>query len=479
MKGPVRIVGLGPAGLDRVPEAIRTLLSDAATPVVGRTQHHQAATDLDAIRPVIWCDDLYEACDTFDDVYEAIVARVLDLASAGPVTYVVPGSAVVGERTAAVLRDRTDQMGIPCEVMAGESFLDLALEKARIDPFDGGVQIIDAHRFPEPLLLHLPTLIVQFDGPEAFTRVHERLSRLLEADTSLTVLTDLGSESESVVQVALGDLRPEHAGLRVTLAFDVEAPGWPGLVRINARLRRECPWDREQTHHSLARHLLEEAYETLDAIDALPLDAPTGSPDVDGYLHLEEELGDLLLQVVFHATLAAETDVFGIEEVAETVRRKLIRRHPHVFGDADATTADEVLTNWEAQKRDEKGRSSVLDGVPSALPSLTRALEFQSRAASIGFDWPDHDGAVSKVREELAEVLDALGDPEAVQSEVGDLLFSVVNLARHLDVDPELALRGAANRFDGRFRVVEGGGGLPGVTLEELDKRWDEAKRVE
>ena len=479
MSGPVRIVGLGPAGLDRVSETIRSLVEDETIPVVGRTRHHPASDDLDAIRPVIWCDDLYEAGDTFDEVYDAIAARVLDLASAGPVIYAVPGSALVGERAVAVIRDRAEVSGLPCEVEAGESFLDLALEKSGIDPFDRGVQVIDAHQLPEPLLLHLPTLIVQVDGPEAFTRLHERLSRLLTSDTPLTVLADLGTESESVAQMALADLRPDHFGLRVTIAVDVDPPGWPGLVRTNARLRRDCPWDREQTHHSLARHLLEEAYESLDAIEALPVDAPGGSPDVDGYVHLEEELGDLLLQVVFHATLAAEADMFGVEEVAEGIRRKLIRRHPHVFGDVDAETADQVVANWETLKKNEKGRESVLDGVPSALPALARALELQTRAGAVGFDWPNLDGVVDKVREELAEVLETLDDPESVRAEVGDLLFSVVNLARHLAVDSELALRGAANRFERRFRVVERGGDVPGATLAELDRRWEAAKAEE
>ena len=479
MSGPVRIVGLGPAGLSRVSEMVRSLVLDRPIPVVGRTRNHPASADLEAIRPVIWCDDLYESCGTFDEVYEAIASRVLDLASAGPVTFAVPGSALVGERAVALIREQAAGADIECVVEPGESFLDLALVKAGIDPFVRGVQVIDAHRLPEPLLLHMPTLIVQMDSTEALTWVHERLSRLLEPETPLTVLADLGAEAESVTHITLGDLRPDHAGLRVTLALDVEAPGWPGLVRINARLRRECPWDREQTHHSLARHLLEEAYETLDAIEALPIDAPGGTTDIDGYVHLEEELGDLLLQVVFHATLAAEVDMFGVEEVAEGIRRKLIRRHPHVFGDVDAATAAQVTANWESLKRDEKSRDSVLEGVPSALPALTRALEFQARAASVGFDWPDRDGVVAKVREELAEVLDALDDPESVRSEVGDLLFSTVNLARHLSVDPELALRSATGRFERRFRVVESAGDLPGATLEEMDRRWEQAKESE
>jgi len=477
MSGPVRIVGLGPAGLDRVSDSIRSLLDESSTPVVGRTLDHPASVELDALRPVIWCDDLYESSETFEEVYDSIAARVVDLATEGPVTYAVPGSAFVGERAVAAVRDRCEQAGIECGVEGGESFLDLAVEHAGIDPFERGFQVIDAHQMPEPLLLHVPTLIVQIDGAAAFTRVHERLSRLLDADSPVTVLSDLGMKTQSVTEMRLGDLRPEHAGLRVTIALDVEAPGWPGLVRTNSRLRRECPWDREQTHQSLARHLLEEAYETLDAIDGLSTD--TAEVDVDGYVHLEEELGDLLLQVVFHATLAGEADMFGVEEVAETVRRKLVRRHPHVFGDVEAETADDVMANWEALKRDEKGRESVLDGVPAALPALARSLELQSRAASVGFDWPDLEGVLAKVHEEIAEVLDAIGDADALQSEVGDLLFSAVNLARHLSVDPEMALRGAAARFDRRFRVVEAGGDPKGATLEELDKRWEQAKLEE
>jgi tetrapyrrole methylase family protein/MazG family protein len=478
MTGPVRIIGLGPAGLARVGRTTLETLLDTSIPVIGRTQEHPAAQELGEAREVTWCDDLYERLESFDEVYEAIAERVLAAATNGAVTYVVPGSASVGERAVRRVRDRCNDATVECIVESGESFLDLALDRASIDPFDRGVQVLDAHRLPEPLLLQVPTLIVQFDGPAAFTLVHERLTRLLDGDTPITVLTDLGSPDEEVLVTDLVDLRAHHTGLRTTLALDVEPPGWPGLVATNALLRRECPWDRDQTHHTLARHLLEEAYETLDAIEALPIDAPGGVEDPSVYDHLKEELGDLLLQVVFHATLAAETDAFDVEEVAESIRRKLVRRHPHVFGDVEADTADEVIGNWETLKQDEKGRDSVLEGVPPTLPALTRSFELQARAASVGFDWPDLDGVVAKVREEIAEVLDAEGDAEATRAEVGDLLFSVVNLSRRLDVDPELALRAASQRFERRFQVVESGG-VEGVSLEEMDRRWDEAKRLE
>lgn len=477
MPGTVRLIGLGPAGLDRLPgPTIEMLLSDI--PVVVRTLEHPAAEELATRRPLVSCDDLYESHDAFEAVYAAIAERVLGLAEAGDVAYSVPGSVLVGERAAALIRRDAEARGIEVVIDPGESFLDLAIAGAEVDPFDRGLQILDAHELPEPLLLHVPTFVVQLDGPASLFAVRDGLISLLEADTEVVLLTDLGGPDEQIERIALDDLAVTHAGLRVSLFVDAEPPGWPGLVRTNSRLRRECPWDREQTHHSLAKHLLEEAHEVLDAIDRLPAAAPRGM-DAAGYDEMQEELGDLLLQVVFHATLAAEVGGFGVEEVAETIRRKLVRRHPHVFGEVDAETADHVMANWEQSKRDEKGRDSLLDGVPGSMPALALSYEYQARAATAGFDWPDLDGVVAKVEEEMAEVLEAVGDPDAVRHEVGDLLFSAVNLARRLDVDPEQALRSAAGRFSRRFRVVEAGGTLEGASLEELDARWEAAKASE
>ena len=470
--GPVRVVGLGPAGLDRVTPAALMILLDPSAPVVVRTMQHPAASELASRRAVVGCDDLYERAADFDEVYEGIVERVLGLAATGPVTYAVPGSPLVGERAVALLRDRFSSL----EIVPGESFLELVMTRSGLDPLARGLQLIDAHDLPFPLLLGLPTVVAQVDAVGSLHAVRDALLSLLPPDTPITRLADLGGGDEVVEVIALEDLRPTHAGLRVSLVVDAPAPGWPGLVRTNARLREECPWDREQTHHSLARHLLEEAYETIEAIEALPAAAPAGEPDVAGYVDLEEELGDLLLQVVFHATLAGEAGMFGVEEVAETIRRKLVARHPHVFGDVEADTAAHVLANWERLKKDEKGRESLLDGVPKSLPSLARAHQLQQRASGVGFDWPTIDGVVAKVREELDETL--ADDADRVH-EIGDLLFSVVNLARHFAVDPEQALRAAADRFDRRFRVVEGGGDLTGLTLAEMDARWEKAKEEE
>jgi len=469
----LQIVGLGPAGLDRLPASILGLLIDPGATVVVRTVEHPASAELAARREVIACDDLYEVADDFAAVYRAIADRVESLLGAGPVVYAVPGSALVGERAAAILRSE-----VPDAVIhPGESFLDLTFARCGIDPLARGVQVLDAHDLPLPLLMHLPTVFAQVDGRASVDAVRDSLLALLPHDTPIIRLADLGSPDEAVDRLTVEELRAEHAGLRVSLFLDAEAPGWPGLVRTNARLRRECPWDREQTHHSLARHLLEEAHEALEAIEALPDEAPEGEPDVPAYLDLEEELGDLLLQVVFHATLATEAGVFGIEEVAETIRRKLVARHPHVFGDVEAETAEHVMANWAQLKKDEKGRESLLDGVPRSMPALARAHELQARAAGVGFDWPDLEGVLAKVREEIGEVVEAAGDQ--VRHEVGDLLFSVVNLARRLSVDPEQALRGATDRFDRRFRSIEQAGDPAGMTLEEMDALWERAKGAE
>jgi tetrapyrrole methylase family protein/MazG family protein len=475
----ILIAGLGPAGLDRVEAQVLRRLLDPALAVVVRTRRHPAAADLAGRRSVESCDDIYESAADFDEVYGAIARRVLDRAAAGPVAYAVPGSALVGERSVALIREGAAAAGIPVEVAAGESFLSLVLERAGADPLQRGLQVLDGRSLPDPLLLHLPTVIAQVDTAAVLYEVRDALLRLLPAESPVVWLADLGGPGERVEHLPLTGLGAKHAGLRSSLFLDPVPPGWPGLVQTNARLRRECPWDRRQTHHSLARHLIEEAYETVAALEALPPEAPAGEPDFPGYVEAEEELGDLLLQVVFHATLAAETGAFGVEEVAEGIRRKLVRRHPHVFGEVEAETAEAVLANWEVIKREEKGRESPMDGVPAALPALSRADALQARAATVGFDWPSLDGVVAKVREELEEVLAEVGRPARAADEVGDLLFAVANLARHLSVDPEQALRRAASRFERRFRAMEEEGSLAGLSLEEMERRWEAAKDAE
>lgn len=247
------------------------------------------------------------------------------------------------------------------------------------------------------------------------------------------------------------------------------------LKAIIRRLRSEggCPWDRKQTHKSLRPYLLEEAYEALEAIDQ------------DDFERLKEELGDLLLQIVIHAQIASEENRFDIDQVVERISEKLTRRHPHVFGSVGVSGAEEVLRNWEQIKQNE-GKGSVLDGVPKELPALLRAHRIQDKAARVGFDWSSTGAVFTKVEEEFSELKAACrsGDRERVEEELGDILFSLVNLARLLKTNPEDVLRKTIEKFIFRFKYIEQklkrrGKGPKAATLEEMDKLWDEAKEPE
>jgi tetrapyrrole methylase family protein/MazG family protein len=253
-------------------------------------------------------------------------------------------------------------------------------------------------------------------------------------------------------------------------------PRFVELLTMMARLRGEggCPWDREQTRETLRPFLVEETYEVLDALDA-------GDP-----AHIREELGDLLFQVVFHAEIARERGEFSMADLLEALITKMTRRHPHVFGDRPVSSAAEALAQWEAIKGAEKHGASALAGVPRALPALHRAQRVQHKAARVGFDWSDAAGALEKVREELGEVAEALrqGDGAALRDELGDLLFSVVNVARLSSVDPEGALQAAVDRFSRRFASMEEaardeGRELTGLSLAELEELWTRAKSLE
>jgi tetrapyrrole methylase family protein/MazG family protein len=480
----VHVVGLGPAGLDRLPPSVRALLDRAPTLIV-RTVHHPAAGELARTREVVACDDLYDSAGNFDAAYGAMVARVVAAADSGPVVFAVPGSPLVGERAASAVVAAAGAAGFEVTVHPAESFLDLVWARTGIDPIAHGVQILDARDLPDPLSLHLPTVITQIDTDMVLDTVAHRLSLVLPDTCEVVVLEALGSPDERVQSVALAGLADIAPGPRTTVALDPGLVGWHGLVVTNRILRDECPWDRQQTHHSLISHLIEEAYETVEAVSRLSIEAPGGDVDYAAYAGVEEELGDLLLQVVFHATLAEEAAAFDVETVAEGIRRKLVHRHPHVFGDVEADTAHQVKANWEQIKQEEKERSSLMDDVPDALPSIARAEKLQNRAASVGFDWPEVASVFAKLEEEVgeleAELIHHTPVSDRVAAELGDVLFSVVNLARHAGVDPELALRGAADRFADRFREVErlasgSGRSLTDMSLDELDELWDSAK---
>ncbi len=466
--GRVVVVGLGPAGPEHLSESARAAIEATPRRFV-RTLRHPAAA---AVEGALSFDSVYESSSTIEGVYTSIVDALVQAArDGGDVLYAVPGSPAVAERTVELLL-ADDRVAV--DVVPAMSFLDLVWPRVGVDPIAAGVRLVDGHRFAaEAAGERGPLLVAQCDSAAVLSEIK------LAVDDShpgaVTVLQRLGLADELVTTVEWDELDRVVEADHLTSVWipTLAAPVGRELVaavELSRVLRERCPWDREQTHDSLVPYLLEETYETVEAVQQLG--------DDDGYAHLEEELGDLFYQVVFHSTLAAEAGEFTIADVARGIHDKLVRRHPHVFGDVDATSAADVTLNWEELKQREKGRRGVFDGVPAGLPGLLYASKLQTRAARVGFDWPSVDPVYPKVEEELAELR---AEPSA--NELGDLLFSVVNVARHLGIDPEAAVRAASAKFRTRFEAVEAlaaerGVELSSLALPALDALWDEIKET-
>jgi tetrapyrrole methylase family protein/MazG family protein len=475
----VTVVGLGPAGPEFVTE--HTLAEIArVTHRYLRTSRHPSSS---LVPHAITFDDVYEVADTFADVYAEINDRLVAAANEfGEVLYAVPGSPLVLERTVRALR--SDER-VDCVVHPAMSFLDVIYARLGIDPVEAGITLVDGHEFA--------TAAAGLAGPLLVAHTHANwvLSDIKLAvesavgDEPVIILQRLGSPDELITHTTWADLDRTVEADHLTSIYipHLAAPVGAELVRFHqlARtLREQCPWDQEQTHQSLVRYLLEETYEVVDALQALDPDDPSTDDD------LIEELGDLLYQIEFHATIAEQEGRFTMADVAQGVHDKLVRRHPHVFGDVVANDTTTVLSNWDAIKQQEKGRTSIFEGVPASLPALSYADAVQRKAAKVGFDWPDADGAWPKIAEESAEVREAVagGDATAVHDEMGDLLFAVVNVARHLGVEPESALRAAALKFRRRFEQVELLASERGITLKTaglatLDELWNDVKTRE
>lgn len=466
----ITVIGLGPGDFDRIPAVVRSMLLDPEQTVIVRTIEHPAAVQLAGMRQIVACDDLYMGHETFEGVYRAIVDRVLDASAEGPVVYAVPGSPLVGEFAVRTLMES----GAAVDVVPAESFVDAVLAEVGYDPLDRGLQILNGHHLPDPLVLDKPTIVAHLDRPEILADVASRVGRVLPEEARVRVFAGLGASDAVRAETSPDEVDPSLAGYRTSMFIDSEPGGLIGAVRTMRTLREECPWDREQTHQTLVKYLVEETYELIDAVGKLDAD----NPDWVGYAAVEDELGDVLLSVLFHAAIAREKGVFDVDDVAEVMRQKLVRRHPHVFGQVEVESAADVKRNWDQIKDDERGegRESQMDGVPSGMPAMQRASKIQNRAAKVGFDWSEASQVLPRIRDELEELGAVLSDPAEAESELGDVLFSVINLARHLGLDGELALRGAIDRFEARFRHMESSGPLVGLSLDELDRRWERAK---
>jgi tetrapyrrole methylase family protein / MazG family protein len=440
----VVVVGLGPAGPDLATTAGLQAIERIPRRFL-RTSRHPAAG---VVGGAVSFDHLYESSDSMDDVYHGIVDALTAAASThGEVLYAVPGSPAVAEHTVELLLldDR-----IEVDVVPALSFLDLAWVRLGVDPVAVGARIVDGHRFSvEAAGERGPLLVAQCDRPSVLSDI--KLAVDDPPELPVTVLSRLGMPDESIVDVAWDDLdrlvQPDH--LTSLWIPELAAPVAAEVQRFDelvARLRVECPWDREQTHRSLARHLLEEAHEVLEVLDAFPADAgaldqvpPEGDELDDRYDALEEELGDLLFQICFHTRLASEAGRFTLADVARRIHDKLVGRHPHVFGLVEADTADEVVGNWEQIKQAEKGRDSTFDGIPRSLPALAYAAKVETKAERLGLVVPDD------------EVADAPLDAESL----GELLIHAVRRARRSGLDAEAALREAVRRRQARYEEDE------------------------
>ena len=449
----VVVVGLGPGDVDLLSAAARDRLRGPGA-VVLRTGVHPAATSFGSI-PTF--DHLYEASATFDEVYERIVAELVGLAHThGQVTYAVPGSPLVAERTVELLREIDD---LEVVIIPALSFIDLAYSALSLDPLSSSLRVVDATEPRARLRGPGPILLAQCHSPSVLSDVKLSIDADLMAEPPRAViLHHLGLADEQVLDVAVDELDRFSAADHLTSVFIPElrtvGPAAEDLVDLMATLRAQCPWDQKQTHGSLTRHLLEEAYEALEALEALEAagdQVHLREEDVDSlYIDVAEELGDVVFQVVFHAHLAGEEGQFDLTAVLDGVRTKLIGRHPHVFGDVVADTPDQVAANWEEIKKAEKGRSSVTDGIPRALPALTRYTKLLRKAEAISFVAPHATSIGDRISLDLAAALDATGERRddatsesngAAALAIGQLLGDVVELARVAGVDPESVLR--------------------------------------
>ncbi len=480
----ITILGLGPGDPGLLTRAAWEHINSLQT-IMLRTTQHPTVAGFPAGLQVESFDSLYDAGESFEGVYAQIVERVLELGRReGGVTYAVPGHPFVAETTGPEIVRRAKAEGLTVEVVEGLSFLEPVYSALEIDPFPA-LTLVDALELGS---LHTPAF-----PPDKPVLVAQIYNRSIASDVKLTLnavypdkhpvrlVHAAGTAQQLIEDLPLYAIdRSDSIGLLSVLyvpPLDTET-SLEGFQEIIAYLRAPegCPWDREQTLKTLGPMLLEEVYEALDALD---------SDDMDG---LREELGDVLFTLTMFAQIGSEEGVFSMAEVVQGIHRKLVRRHPHVFGEVTVTDSQGVLRTWEdikAAERKQKGKpkdKGILDGLPKSLPGLTSAQTYQERAAHVGFDWPDIAGVREKVLEEWREVETA--SPEGLEGELGDLLFSVVNLVRWHKLDAETVLRKTNQRFYKRFKHIEAGARALGkamteMTLEEMEALWQEAKALD
>jgi tetrapyrrole methylase family protein/MazG family protein len=503
-KGEIVVVGLGPGRWDDLTVEARDLLMSAPH-ILCRTLRHPTVDMLRARRPDLALDSfdaLYDSAESFADLYPAMVEALLNHATRPePLIYAVPGHPLLGEESVRLLRAEAPARGIAVRIVAGLSYLEPVCAALGLDPLERDLQVLDATRLANvapaammgALLPTRPALIAQVYNRRLASGVKLALGEIYPDDWAVALVRWAGMPEEKIDLLPLAELdRGDEADHLTTLYVPplepLRAARVPeGLRSVVERLRAPdgCPWDREQTHQSLRPFVLEEAYEVAEILDAWDGSAEMAEK-------LAEELGDLLLQVYLQAQVAHDEDLFHIGDVFQGISEKLIRRHPHVFGEVEARDAAQVLRNWETLKKAERaargeevGSESVLRGIPKSAPALYQAYELSKKAAKAGFEWPTDEGAVEKVAEEARELVAAVtsGDRDGAQEELGDVLFTLVVVGRRLGLEPERALHDANQRFRRRFTLMEERASreeraLDTLSIEEWLAWWADAKRA-
>lgn len=479
----IYIVGLGPGSKDALTLGTLKILENCKK-IYLRTEKHPTVEYLKKLDIKFKTfDNIYDSSNKFDDVYNYIAMDIIKVYKEDEdIVYAVPGHPLVAEKSVENLIKMCNKNNIPFKILPAVSFIDSILESMQIDPING-VKIVDAFNIKNEILdKRIGTIVTQIYDKFIASEVKLQLMDYYGDEYEIFFIRGAGIEEiEKIKKIKLYELdREEDIDYLTSLYIPKDEQNtikdFYDLLDIMDILRGEegCPWDREQTHETLKRYLIEECYEVIEAVN---------SKDDDMII---EELGDVLFQIVFHCQIGKEKGHFNIDDVIATVCNKMIDRHPHVFKNNIVNSSKQVLENWEKIKKKEKGFKTYteeLKHIAKTLPALMRAEKVQKKAAKVGFDWNRVEDALDKVYEELNEVKDVYKNKnrEKILEEVGDLIFSTVNVARFLDIDPENALNYTIEKFINRFEYIERcaskqGKSLKDMTLKEMDKFWEEAK---
>ncbi|AVQ46262.1 nucleoside triphosphate pyrophosphohydrolase [Clostridium botulinum] len=478
----INIIGLGPGSKESI--TLGTIDSlKTVDKVFLRTEKHPTVEYINKLGITYETfDGEYEVGESFDDVYNSIAKSLIEASKDySDIIYAVPGHPLVAEKSVDILIKLCRQNNIKFKILPAVSFVDALMESLLLDPVEG-LKIIDAFDIKNQVMdKRIGTIITQVYDKFIASEVKLNLMNYYKDDTEIFFVRAAGIEGlEEIRKIPLYELDRQHNIDHLTSVYIPKVSNnnydFVDLLDIMDKLRGEdgCPWDKEQTHTSLKKYLIEESYEVIEAID---------NKDVD---MLIEELGDVLLQVVFHSQIGKEDGFFEIKDVIQSICDKMINRHPHVFSDLEINNSNEVLENWDKIKSMEQGNETYTDSIrhiAKTLPALMRADKVQKKAAKVGFDWENIEDAMKKIIEEYKEIEDVYKSKNKVKilEEIGDLLFSVVNVARFLDIDPENALNYSIDKFINRFQYIEDeaiamGRNLDNMSLEEMDELWKEAK---